>query len=132
MAFSPDNIRRVREDFRVRRAEAAAAAEAAKTALYAEIPDLAPLDREISSVGVRVMRAAIAGGDAARNAGLMLSVLRGEERGAYRAAAIENAAAAIIAGEKAAGYEEALALASESVDSGRALAKLEALKEAAK
>ena len=75
---------------------------------------------------------AIAGGDAARNAGLMLSVLRGEERGAYRAAAIENAAAAIIAGEKAVGYEEALALASESVDSGRALAKLEALKEAAK
>jgi len=63
MAFSPDNIRRVREDFRVRRAEAAAAAEAAKTALYAEIPALAPLDREISSVGVRVMRAAIAGGD---------------------------------------------------------------------
>ena len=73
---------------------------------------------------------AIAGGDAETNARLLLSVLRGEDRGAYRAAAIENAAAAILAGEKAATYADAIALAKDSIDSGRALAKLEAMKEA--
>ena len=41
---------------------------------------------------------AIKGGDAAANAKILLSVLKGEDRGAYRAAAVENAAAAIIAG----------------------------------
>ena len=70
---------------------------------------------------------AIAGGDAETNAKLLLSVLRGEERGAYRAAALENAAAAILVGERAATYAEALARAAESVDSGRALQKLDAL-----
>ena len=57
---------------------------------------------------------------------------RGEERGAYRAAAVENAAAAILVGGKAPGYADAIALAAESIDSGRALAKLTALVEAAK
>ena len=57
-------------------------------------------------------------------------MLTGEDRGAFRAAAIENAAAAILAGEAAASYEEALDAARESVDSGRALAKLEAMLEA--
>jgi anthranilate synthase/phosphoribosyltransferase len=75
---------------------------------------------------------AIAGGDSARNAKLLLAVLRGEERGAYRAAAIENAAAAILAGDAAKTYDEAISLAAESVDSGRAFAKLEAMVEAAK
>ena len=75
---------------------------------------------------------AIKGGDAERNAKLLLSVLNGEERGAYRAAAIENAAAAILVGEKAADYKEALAVAAESVDSGRAAAKLKAMVETAR
>ena len=75
---------------------------------------------------------AIAGGDAETNAKLLLSVLRGEERGAYRAAALENAAAAILVGERAATYAEALARAAESVDSGRALQKLDALLSAAR
>ena len=75
---------------------------------------------------------AIKGGDAAANAKILLSVLKGEDRGAYRAAAVENAAAAIIAGERASDYNEALALAAESIDSGRALEKLNAMLEAAK
>ncbi|MBQ5530392.1 MAG: anthranilate phosphoribosyltransferase [Kiritimatiellae bacterium] len=79
--------------------------------------------------GERHPVAAIKGGDAAHNAKLLLSVLRGEERGAYRAAAVENAAAAILVGEKAAGYREALALARESIDSGRAAEKLEKMIE---
>ena len=68
--------------------------------------------------------AAIRGGGAEENANLLLSVLRGEDRGAYRAAAVENAAAAIVVGGKAKDYAEAIEVARESIDSGRALAKL--------
>ena len=82
--------------------------------------------------GERYPVEAIRGGDAATNAALLMSVLKGEERGACRAAAIENAAAAILVGDKAATYREALALAAESVDSGRAMAKLSAMLEAMK
>jgi anthranilate phosphoribosyltransferase len=73
---------------------------------------------------------AIKGGDAATNARMLLAVLDGEDRGARRAAAMENAAAAILVADKAATYAEALALAAESVDSGRARAKLNAMLEA--
>ena len=77
--------------------------------------------------GERYSIADISGGDAATNAKLLLSVLRGEDRGARRAAAAENAAAAIMAGGKATTFAEALSLAAESIDSGRALEKLEKL-----
>ncbi len=80
--------------------------------------------------GERYAVDAIKGGDPVTNAGLLLSVLKGEEHGAYRAAAVENAAAAIMVGDKAATYAEALALARESIDSGRALAKMNAMMEA--
>ena len=80
--------------------------------------------------GERHAVGAIRGGDANENAAILRRVLTGEDRGAFRAAAIENAAAAILAGEAAASYEEALDAARESVDSGRALAKLEAMLEA--
>ena len=72
----------------------------------------------------------IKGGDAATNARMLLAVLNGEDRGARRAAAMENAAAAILVADKASTYAEALALATESVDSGRARAKLDAMLEA--
>jgi len=74
----------------------------------------------------------IAGADAESNAKMLLRVLRGEERGACRAAAIENAAAALVVAEKASGYAEGIAMAAESIDSGRALAKLEKMIEAVK
>lgn len=74
--------------------------------------------------------ASIRGGDAATNAKLLRAVLSGEERGAYRAAAVENAAAAIVVGGKASSFAEGLALAAESVDSGRAAGKLESMLEA--
>ena len=82
--------------------------------------------------GERFPVSAIKGGDAAVNARLLLSVLKGEDRGAYRAAALENAAAVILVAEKAANYREALAVAAESIDSGRAMAKLTAMVEATK
>ncbi len=72
----------------------------------------------------------IKGGDAQENAKLLRGVLDGSVRGGYRAAAVENAAAAILVGGKAKGYAEAVALAAESIDSGRH--KLDALVAAAK
>ena len=72
---------------------------------------------------------AIAGGDAKTNARILMDVLAGTERGAYRAAAIENAAAAILVGGLASTYEEAMARAVESVDSGRAFTKLRKMLE---
>ena len=83
-------------------------------------------------LGAHYPLSAIQGGDAETNAKLLLSVLRGEERGAYRAAALENAAAVIQVGEKAGSYGDALALAAESIDSGKALAKLEKMIGASK
>lgn len=80
--------------------------------------------------GERYTVADIRGGDAATNANILRRVLGGEERGAYRAAAIENAAAAILVGGKAPDYKSALALAAESIDSGKAAAKLAAMIEA--
>ncbi len=83
-----------------------------------------------AAYGTRYPLAAIAGGDAEANAKLLTAVLTGEERGAYRAAAVENAAAAILVGGGAATYDAALAAARESIDSGRASAKLQKMLEA--
>ena len=82
--------------------------------------------------GERYSVADIRGGDAQTNAKLLLGVLRGDDRGARRAAAVENAAAAILVGGAAKNYAEAVALAAESIDSGRAIAKLNAILETAK
>ena len=70
---------------------------------------------------------AIAGGTPEVNAALTLSVLKGVENGAYRLAAELNAAAAIVAAGLADSLEAGVPLAAESIDSGKALAKLETL-----
>ncbi len=70
---------------------------------------------------------AIGGGDAKTNAALLLAVLQGEDRGARRAAAVENAAAAILVGGVAETVAEAIDKARESIDSGRALEKLKTM-----
>ena len=67
------------------------------------------------------------GGTPEENAEMTLSVLRGE-KGAKRDIVLLNAAAAIVAGGKAADIAAGLAAAAESIDSGRALEKLEGLK----
>lgn len=74
--------------------------------------------RPVSSIG---------GGDPKENARITLGILTGEVRGAYRDAASLNAAAAIIAGGMADTFEDGVALAYESIDSGKALAKLRAM-----
>ena len=65
MAFSPENIARIRESFLDRRHLALEVSENKKQQLYRDIPALAEMDRQIASVGSRVMAAALRGGDVA-------------------------------------------------------------------
>ncbi|MEI7814600.1 MAG: anthranilate phosphoribosyltransferase [Coriobacteriia bacterium] len=79
------------------------------------------------SVGIaRGTLADIAGGDAAENAAIVRAVLGGEI-GPRRDVVVMNAAAALLAAGKAADLAEGVTLARESIDSGRALAALDAL-----
>jgi anthranilate phosphoribosyltransferase len=69
---------------------------------------------------------ALAGGDAARNAVILREVLSGKP-GPAREASLLNASAALQAAGLAKTWREGVALAAESIDSGRALAALESL-----
>ncbi len=68
---------------------------------------------------------AIAGGRPEENAMILRGVLNGGLRGAYRMAAVINAAAAIWVADKARSFKEGIKVAQESLDSGAALRKLE-------
>lgn len=69
---------------------------------------------------------ALAGGTAEENAAIVRSVLAGE-RGPRRDVVVLNAALGLVAGGRAAGVAEGIALAEKSIDSGAATGKLEAL-----
>ena len=83
-------------------------------------------------LGERYRLSDIQGGDAGYNARLLRGVLDGSVKGGYRAAALENAAAAILVAGLSPDYPAALACAKAAIDSGRALAKLDAMIEALK
>ena len=70
----------------------------------------------------------LAGGDAQTNAAILLSILKGET-GPKRDVVLMNAAPALVAVGRAPTLQEGVTLAAESIDSGMALAKLEALCE---
>jgi anthranilate phosphoribosyltransferase len=70
--------------------------------------------------------AQLRGGLPEENAKVMRALLRGE-KGAKRDIVLLNAAAGLLAAERAADFGEGLTLAAESIDSGRALNKLEQL-----
>jgi anthranilate phosphoribosyltransferase len=70
----------------------------------------------------------IRGGDARQNSRIILEVLEGS-RGPRRDVVLLNAAAALVASSRASRFIEGVALAADSVDSGRARAKLERLIE---
>ena len=72
-------------------------------------------------------RAELQGGAPAENAGITRQILSGEERGAKRDVVMLNAAAALVAGDKAAGLAEGLDRAAEAIDSGSALRALSGL-----
>ena len=69
---------------------------------------------------------ALKGGDADYNAEITRSILNGEE-GPRRDIVLLNAAAAIVAGDKARDLNEGVQVAAEVIDSGKALEKLDAL-----
>lgn len=71
---------------------------------------------------------AIKGGDAKENAHVLFSVLKGE-KGAKRDVVLLNAAAALVAGYKVKDFKEGVKMAAASIDSGRAVQKLEKLIE---
>lgn len=66
------------------------------------------------------------GGDPETNAGITLSILKGE-KGARRNIVLLNAAAALVAAGKAKTPQEGIVLAETAIDGGAALAKLDAL-----
>lgn len=72
--------------------------------------------------------AQLKGGDGTQNAKALRAVLEGEKN-AYRDIALLNAAGALVVAGKAADLKQGVALAAESIDSGRALATLEKLVE---
>lgn len=74
-------------------------------------------------------RAELIGGDAAVNAGILLDVLEGRDRGAKRAVVLLNAGAVIYVSGLAADLREGVELAAKSIDSGAARAKLQTLIE---
>lgn len=101
---------------------------AAPTAV-AELRDGMVREYEITPESIGVLShplAALSGGDAATNARIAREALSGEP-GASREIVIANAAAAIYVGGLAADLPEGVARARTSIDSGSALARLEAL-----
>jgi anthranilate synthase/phosphoribosyltransferase len=72
----------------------------------------------------------LSGGDAEHNAGLAMRILKGEEKGPKRDIILLNAAAGIYVAGLSDSMKDAVSKARESIDSGAAIAKLEALKEA--
>jgi len=73
-------------------------------------------------------KADLAGGTIENNAKIALSILNGE-RGAKRDIVLINASSAIIVGGKASNISDGISLAEESIDSGKAMEKLEMLKK---
>ncbi len=69
---------------------------------------------------------AILGGTPAQNARALKALLAGE-KGAYRDAVLLNAAAALVVADRAGDLKEGALIAAESIDSGAAQAKVEAL-----
>jgi len=67
------------------------------------------------------------GGTPEENAKITLGILNGKINGTARDICILNAAAGILVDDKAANFEEAIILANDSIDSGRAMNKLETL-----
>lgn len=67
------------------------------------------------------------GGDRKQNAAILSDILAGKERGPKRDAVLLNSAAALFVSGKTKSLTEGLELAAELIDSGKALAKLNAL-----
>jgi anthranilate phosphoribosyltransferase len=84
---------------------------------------ISPEQFGIEKTTVDVLR----GGEAPANAAITMKVLKGAS-GPLRDIVLLNSSAALLASNKAESFDEGIKLAAESIDSGKALEKLEALK----
>ncbi|MCA1553024.1 MAG: anthranilate phosphoribosyltransferase, partial [Chloroflexi bacterium] len=85
---------------------------------------LEPLELDLPRASIDDLR----GGSADENATITRRILSGE-RGARRDTVLLNASAAFVAAGAASSFRDGLLLAAESIDSGKALARLDALIE---
>lgn len=101
-----------------------------------QVSELGPdgvVEREVTPAGLGLEAhglEGLRGGEPRDNAALIRRVLEGKESGAARSAVLLNAGAAIYVADAAASLEEGVTVARESIDSGAALSKLNALAEA--
>ena len=63
MGYQKDNFKRIREEYATKALEAQNAADARRAELYAAIPAVRELDERLSAFGLRILHAAIRGGD---------------------------------------------------------------------
>ena len=77
----------------------------------------------------RARMADLAGADAKENAKIITDILAGKDKGPRRDIVLLNAAAGIVAGKKAKTLKEGLEIARDSIDSGKAYKKLEAMRK---
>ena len=80
----------------------------------------------------RCDKADLVGGTPEENAAITRAILSGAERGAKRDAVLLNAGAALYLGGKADSFQAGVLLAAEIIDSGAALQKLEAFRQASR
>lgn len=101
---------------------------AAKTHV-AELKDgeIREFDIDARQFGLEPSSDNITGGDAEENAEIARNILKGQQKGVMRDVVLANAAASLYIAGKAQDIKEGAAIAAESIDSGAALKKLEAL-----
>ena len=87
--------------------------------------EVSPADFGLNEADLSSMK----GGDAAENADILRGVLSGAIKGPKRDVVLMNAAAALLAGDKVDDLKQGYELATEVIDSGQAMAKLEKLVE---
>ena len=87
------------------------------------------LDPKEFGIKKRELSEILGGKSTKANADIILSILSGQENEAKRDITLLNAAAAIFVSGKTDEFEEALNIAAESIDSGKALNKLKELKD---
>jgi len=101
------------------------------TSIIAEATESGVSVSEFDPAELRIGRARLkdlVGGDAATNAGITETILRGE-KGPRRDIVVLNAAFALAAADHVEGVSEGIEAASRSIDSGAAMEKLERLRE---
>ncbi len=76
MGYNKENYKRIRAEYETKCFRAQEAADARREEIYTKIPELRELDQSLSSVGLRIMQAALNSGDPAKE----MAALRAENQ----------------------------------------------------